>query len=155
MRLDHLSAVWLERLLVCSGIVIFFLNSHHLFISFMSQSFNRLLFCILVVSFGRSSIYSKQLLLEFFLFSMFLLLLKLYCGIIERRACDTCMVEPFPGFLVRLLYAVHWTGDASQLTLLPHGCINVMSFERGTGCQRQVRFGRLLLVMVRCGVLLV
>ena len=146
MRLYHLSTMWFEWLLVCCWVVIL-LYSGNLLISFMSKRFYWL-FHILVCS-GRCSIYSKQLLLELFLFSLFFLLLKLYCCIVEGRAGDSSMMEPFSSFLLCLLHAVHWTSDTSQFTLLSHGRVYLVSLNRGRSitCQRQMRFWWLLLVL--------
>jgi hypothetical protein len=113
----------------------------------MSKRFN-CLFNILI-SCSRSSIYSKQLLLELFLFSLLFLLLKLYCGIVERRPSDTSMMEPFSSLLVCLLHTIHGTGDTSQFTLLSHGHVHLVSLDRGGGVssQGQMGFWWLLLVL--------
>jgi hypothetical protein len=59
------------------------------------------------------------------------------------------MMKPFSSLLVCLLHTIHRTSDTSQLTLLSHGRVHLVSLDRGGGVssQGQMRFGWLLLVL--------
>ena len=38
------------------------------------------------------------------------------------------MMESLTSFLLSLLYAIHWTGDAFKVTPLPQSSVNFVSF---------------------------